>query len=326
MMIPLLRLPHLILKPILHSLSLCDLTSLSACSKKTRIVIKMLIKLPSPHELMQNRSIEYCPMDFLCYLRLDMSSSEFHQQVSYSIRIDWGGIHLLITLRRIDSCEIKFYFHIRSINNTWNHVIDNRRWKKDVKSGILEISGVSLPISYRSKFKTFQLFWDYDYHGLITLIKYFKDTFALEIDELLIFLKDYSDLPGIKLLIDSLANATIQELYLISDIPDEAFLKMVLHNLTALESNVLELSVNDQFQFRKHFKSEIFKVEKANWFTFGNLLLLQASKVKISDSQFTNRDMKEYMDRWMTGEFEKLKTLSVEMCEQFDEAYFMDQW
>ncbi|EGT56504.1 hypothetical protein CAEBREN_07626 [Caenorhabditis brenneri] len=76
---------------------------------------------------------------------------------------------------------------------------------------------------------------------------------------------------------------------------------------------VLDVRPTPEFQYLFTFERDSIAVLNGFWFNFDNLLQIDCRCCQIWGTKLTNLQMNQYLKRWISGSFEKLERLSVEM-------------
>ncbi|CAL2047604.1 unnamed protein product [Caenorhabditis brenneri] len=212
-----------------------------------------------------------------------------------------------------------FYVSIKidSIENIDGYVGDRKN---------LKIRGTSVPIIITED-KKLVSFWDNKVDGLIFVLQYFAERFGMTIDELILRKDDspnYSD--NLRRIVSACSQLSIKKVYVgYGNDKDKRKVslsaedyKFVMENLTATGTFRALSKSSKKFKFDRAIKAKSIFIENGHWFKIKHLLEWDDyEKLEVKGKNFTAKELRKFLEKWVAGGFPKLKELTLESKEMY---------
>ncbi|CAL2047603.1 unnamed protein product [Caenorhabditis brenneri] len=291
------------------------------------------ISLQSPEA---NMALQECGKNNISFYNLDSSQmcrlSEFDQaELFFSEAERQGALPEWKIGLRVEVSE-DFIFYLKNWNQNFRVSM-----KIDSIENIDSYVGVRKNLKIRDKYVPIIItndeklvsFWDSKANGLILVLQYLAERIGLTIG----YLKlrndgspSYSD--NLRSIIRACSQISIEYLsvgYGHKDKRKHALsaddYRFVMENLKATCIFWALSKSSKKFKFNGTIKAKSIKIENGHWFKMKHLLEWDDyEKLEVKGKNFTAKELRKFLEKWVAGGFPKLKDLKLECEEVFDEV------
>ncbi|CAL2028328.1 unnamed protein product [Caenorhabditis brenneri] len=309
MPIPILKLPFLALKVVIACGEDVELLGMSLCSRRTDRTIKACGRSPSVFRVDKDGMKRFNDLE---KIQLLLSEDE-HSNVKEKL----GSRITKLSIRVSQVIELDFDI-ARFIEMTIKIVSESQRKKFTGCSKHLEFEGISVPFLFVNN--QLNIIWNERLDGLQFFVKYFEKNFRLEncnwefedsvpdLRPLVSYLnslpKKSEDVCGVRV-----ETVSVERDATLSNSDFTYLLETVTHDFEG------HIKISDNFKFTGQIATQRLFLSSAPWFDLECLLICKSEHIWVTGYEFTNEELRVFIEKWSTGELSYMKNVTVKLQE-----------
>ncbi|CAL2037973.1 unnamed protein product [Caenorhabditis brenneri] len=188
--------------------------------------------------------------------------------------------------------------------------------EEDQKYELVKVRGSVIPFSKsfnENEEAISNFYFEERFEGLKVMLEYFTCFFETSIHQSLLNSRMYPD--QIRNFLDYVMTQqnSFDYCHIKCEETSEKEIRRILDVCNFVNIFILDVHPTPEFQYLFTFERDSLAVLNGFWFNLDNLLRINCRCCRIWGSKLTNLQMNQYLKRWISGSFEKLERLSVEM-------------
>ncbi|CAL2048846.1 unnamed protein product [Caenorhabditis brenneri] len=285
-----------------------------------------------------NKALQECGKNNISFYNLNPSEMQelnpFDQAELFLAEAERQGILPEWDIFLCAEVSKKFVFTLKNIDKNFRapievDSIDNIDSYVGVRKN-LKIRDNFVPIIITNEKKVVS-FWDSKTDGLIFVLQYFAERFGMTIGYLELRndgSPSYSD--NLRSIIRACSEISIKNVFVAHGKDDQDGRKLalsaddykfVMENLTATGTFKTVLKTSKNFKFDGVIKAKKIEIENGHWFNIKHLLEWDDyKKLEVKGKNFTVKELRMFLEKWVAGGFPKLKQLTLETKQMLDKV------
>ncbi|CAL2028334.1 unnamed protein product [Caenorhabditis brenneri] len=312
MPVPILKLPFLALKVVIACGEDTELIAISLGSRRADRVVKACGRTPSILDVEFGREKVFTSSDkFRLLLSEAQNGSDLREKLARNYKYLSVVVSDVLKLTVGVKYNLRFTLNILCISD-----IDRYEGYKIN----LRINGTSVPTIFSDN--QVCTFWNERVNGLQFFMKYFGTKFFIR-SHYWNFESAVPDFGRLMSYLDSTPHQCTEDSAIVQKVTVTRDAKLSHSDYNCLLATVKgdlksEMETTDDFKFTGQFSAKNLMLLEAHWFTFDNLLKCKSANVRAYESKFTNRQLKSFIGRWMTGNLTHFDEVKVNLEEEVD--------